>query len=117
MTTTPDLILLGPAPPYRGGIADTQWQFAKELQRQKKSVLLWTFTQLYPAVLFPGKTQFSTETYESSVPVERKIHAYTEAGRSIIYLDCQIASKTDPGFASKTDPPVKATLAPVSGFV
>ena len=77
MTTTPDLILLGPAPPYRGGIADTQWQFAKELQRQKKSVLLWTFTQLYPAVLFPGKTQFSTETYESSVPVERKIHAYT----------------------------------------
>ena len=65
MTTTPDLILLGPAPPYRGGIADTQWQFAQELQRQKKSVLLWTFTQLYPAVLFPGKTQFSTETYES----------------------------------------------------
>ena len=65
MTTTPDLILLGPAPPYRGGIADTQWQFAQELQRQKKSVLLWTFTHLYPAVLFPGKTQFSTNGQSS----------------------------------------------------
>ena len=71
-----DVVLLGPAPPYRGGIADTQWQFAQALQKQNKKVALWTFTQLYPEVLFPGKTQFSEEKVDSSIDIERKIHAY-----------------------------------------
>ena len=70
-----DVVLLGPAPPYRGGIADTQWQFAQALQKQNKNVALWTFTQLYPEVLFPGKTQFSEEKVDNSVDIERKIHA------------------------------------------
>lgn len=36
MASPLDLVLLGPAPPYRGGIADTQVHFAKALQKQKK---------------------------------------------------------------------------------
>ena len=71
-----DVVLLGPAPPYRGGIADTQGQFAQALQKQNKKVALWTFTQLYPKVLFPGKTQFSEEKVDTSELIERKIHAY-----------------------------------------
>ena len=76
MVSPLDLVLLGPAPPYRGGIADTQVHFAKALQKQKKSVELWTFTTLYPTLIFPGKTQFSTENIEPSVRIHRKIHAF-----------------------------------------
>ena len=76
MVSPLDLVLLGPAPPYRGGIADTQVHFAKALQKQKKSVELWTFTTLYPSLIFPGKTQFSTENIEPSVRIHRKIHAF-----------------------------------------
>ena len=36
---------------------------------------------------------------------------------NIATLCCQIASKTDPGFASKIDPPMKAISAHYSGFV
>ena len=75
MTTSPDLILLGPAPPYRGGIADTV-AICTRITTSKKCAPVDLHT-IIPRSNFPWKTQFSTETYESSVPVERKIHAYT----------------------------------------
>ncbi len=71
-----DFILLGPAHPYRGGIADSQNHFAKALIDLGYSVELWTYTQLYPSLLFPGKTQFSEEELLFSLPISRKIHAY-----------------------------------------
>ncbi len=73
---TNDIIILGPAFPYRGGIADTNHSFAKELQSKGYTVQLWTFTQLYPSILFPGTTQFSTERQQDTVNIKRKIHAY-----------------------------------------
>lgn len=71
-----NLILLGPAHPYRGGIADTNHAFATELNNQNISIELWTFTQLYPNIIFPGKTQYNTSEKEFSFPIHRKIHAY-----------------------------------------
>lgn len=71
-----NIIILGPASPYRGGIADTNISFGKELQLKGYAVELWTFTHLYPRFLFPGATQFSTEKKQSSIHIKRKIHAY-----------------------------------------
>lgn len=71
-----DFILLGPAHPYRGGIADTQTSLAKALIDLGYSVELWTFSHLYPALLFPGKTQFSGEKQVYNLPISRKVHAY-----------------------------------------
>ena len=67
-----DFILLGPAHPYRGGIADTQTSLAKALIDLGYSVELWTFSHLYPALLFPGKTQFSGEKQVYNLPISRK---------------------------------------------
>ena len=53
-----DCLILGPAYPYRGGIADTNHAFAKELIKQGETTEIWTFTKLYPNIIFPGKTQF-----------------------------------------------------------
>ena len=71
-----DFLLLGPAAPYRGGIADTQHALAKSLTYLGYKVKLFTFTQLYPALLFPGKTQFTEETENHPLSIERKVHAY-----------------------------------------
>ncbi|MEN8845271.1 MAG: hypothetical protein ABF261_03220, partial [Candidatus Arcticimaribacter sp.] len=71
-----DFLLLGPAATYRGGIADTQHALAKSLTDMGYKVKLFTFTQLYPALLFPGKTQFTEETENHSLSIERKVHAY-----------------------------------------
>ncbi len=72
-----DFLFLGPAYPYRGGIAVTQQALAKSLQEQGYQVKLWTFTALYPAFLFPGKTQFSNEPETHGLLIEQKIHAYS----------------------------------------
>ena len=71
-----DFLLLGPAYPYRGGIADTQHALAKSLKNEGYQVELWTFTQLYPSIIFPGKTQFSNETIPEGYAIHRNIHAY-----------------------------------------
>ena len=70
------IILVGPAPPFRGGIADTQYLLGKSLKDQGHQVELWTFTKQYPKLLFPGKTQLTTDSTPSSVPIHRKIHGF-----------------------------------------
>ena len=64
------LLLLGPAHPYRGGIAASTEQLARTLQQQGHEVDIRTFTLQYPALLFPGKSQFS----ESSAPKDLTIY-------------------------------------------
>lgn len=71
-----DCLILGPAYPYRGGISDTNHAFAEELINQNIRVEIWTFTKLYPNLLFPGKTQFESLEKEYTYPIHRKIHAY-----------------------------------------
>lgn len=53
------IILLGPAWPYRGGIADFNDRLADQFTRQGHQVIAVTFTLQYPKLLFPGKTQYN----------------------------------------------------------
>ncbi|MFO7844359.1 MAG: glycosyltransferase [Bacteroidales bacterium] len=50
-------ILIGPAYPLRGGIADFNQALAYSYQSENKDVKLYTFSLQYPGFLFPGKTQ------------------------------------------------------------
>ena len=58
MRTKKKVLLLGPAHPYRGGIADTQNYLAQNISRLGHEVLVFTFKYQYPKLLFPGKTQY-----------------------------------------------------------
>ena len=71
-----DFLLLGPVHPFRGGIADTQLAFGEALKKQGFKVQMWSFTQLYPSVLFPGTSQKSTEKKIIASNVSQKIHAF-----------------------------------------
>ncbi len=50
------ICLIGPAPPFRGGIANYNTQLALELLHHHE-VSLISFSRQYPALLFPGRTQ------------------------------------------------------------
>lgn len=70
------VLLLGPAHPFRGGIADTQNYLAQNLNALGHQVTVFTFTIQYPKLLFPGKTQLSNEKAPDQVNIKRKIHSF-----------------------------------------
>lgn len=63
-------ILIGPAYPLRGGIADFNQALAKSYQQKGHKVKVFTFSLQYPGFLFPGKTQFA----KGEKPVEIEIN-------------------------------------------
>ncbi len=73
------LVLIGPAHPYRGGIAHfletTYWG----LQTRGHRVEVVTFTRQYPERLFPGKTQYETAAVEDPVPAVRLLDTVNPA--------------------------------------
>lgn len=64
------IAILGTAHPFRGGIAAFNEQLAKQFIGEGNDVTIFTFTSQYPSILFPGKTQFSTEP-SPNVEIER----------------------------------------------
>ncbi len=65
------ITIVGPAWPYRGGIAAFNERLAHQLQAEGHEVKLYTFTLQYPGFLFPGKTQYSEEPAPSDLCIER----------------------------------------------
>ena len=51
------IAILGPAHPYRGGLASIMEIMARTFQRRGNEVDIKTFTLQYPSLLFPGKSQ------------------------------------------------------------
>ncbi len=51
------ITILGPAHPYRGGLASIMETMGRVYQSRGHAVDLCTFTRQYPALLFPGKSQ------------------------------------------------------------
>ena len=65
------IILLGPAHPYRGGLASIMETMAREYQSRGHEVRIYTFTVQYPSLLFPGKTQYVTTPPPEDLHIER----------------------------------------------
>lgn len=82
------IIIVGPAYPYRGGIADFNERLSREFQREGHEVTIYTFTLQYPGFLFPGKTQYSTSPAPVDLNIERKVNSinpinWIKVGREI----------------------------------
>jgi D-inositol-3-phosphate glycosyltransferase len=61
------IILVGPAHPLRGGIAQYTDQLYLHLSK-RHPVEVFTYSRLFPQLLFPGKTQFDTSNATIEVP-------------------------------------------------
>ncbi|MFI3281281.1 MAG: glycosyltransferase [Rikenellaceae bacterium] len=63
------ITIVGPAHPYRGGLASIMETMAREFQSRGDQVDIKTFTVQYPKLLFPGKSQ----TVDSAPPEDLSI--------------------------------------------
>jgi D-inositol-3-phosphate glycosyltransferase len=67
--------IIGPAYPYRGGIATTNERLAQEFLSMGFSVDMETFILQYPSFLFPGKTQFNDKAAPEILKIRRTINS------------------------------------------
>ncbi|MBR0072648.1 MAG: glycosyltransferase [Bacteroidales bacterium] len=83
-----NIIILGTAYPYRGGLSAFNERLATEYQNMGHNVEIYTFTLQYPSFLFPGKTQYSTEPAPHGLKIFRKVNScnpfnWIKVGREI----------------------------------
>ena len=69
------IIIVGPAYPLRGGLATYNQLLATKLQEQGHSVRIVTFSLQYPNILFPGKTQYSTDLKPENIEIEVSLNS------------------------------------------
>lgn len=69
------ITLLGTAWPFRGGLAAFNERLAYELMDEGHEVDIITFTTQYPSILFPGKTQYSSEPAPSGLKIRRMMNS------------------------------------------
>ncbi len=65
------IIIVGPAHPFRGGIAAFDERMAVDLQQLGHTVEIVNFTTQYPEFLFPGKTQFTNDPIPANLKITR----------------------------------------------
>ncbi len=68
------VIFLGPAYPYRGGIATIIETLARVFAARGWEVGVWTFRVQYPSWLFPGRSQFRDGTKPQDIDIQRVIN-------------------------------------------
>ena len=70
-----NIVILGTAHPYRGGLATFNERLARQFQDEGHNVRIITFTLQYPSFLFPGKTQFTTEKSPKGLKITREVNS------------------------------------------
>ncbi|MBK8882147.1 MAG: glycosyltransferase [Bacteroidales bacterium] len=71
----PEIISLGPAWPYRGGLASFNDRLARQFTDEGNKIEIITFRLQYPRILFPGKTQYTESTPPEGIHITRLINS------------------------------------------
>lgn len=69
------IILLGPAHPYRGGLATFSDRLAQQFSAEGHKVKIFTFSLQYPKLLFPGKSQYTDGPPPPGINIHRKLNS------------------------------------------
>jgi len=69
------ITFLGPAYPYRGGLAAFNERLAGQFTEECKDVEICTFRLQYPQFLFPGKTQFNDGPPPRGIKIIRQLNS------------------------------------------
>ena len=67
------IAIVGPAHPYRGGLASIMETMAREYQSRGYEVHILTFTLQYPSLLFPGKSQTVDTPPPADLDIRRRV--------------------------------------------
>lgn len=75
MTETKTIKIIGPAYPYRGGLANYNERLAREFIAHGHQVSIETFTLQYPNILFPGKSQYVDGAAPNDLEITRTVNS------------------------------------------
>lgn len=70
-----NIVIVGPAYPLRGGLSTYNQLLAVKLKEQGHNVRIVTFSLQYPSILFPGKTQYSTDPKPDNIDIEVSLNS------------------------------------------
>jgi len=91
-----NVIIIGTAYPFRGGGMSTyNERLARAYQKRGDQVTIYTFSLQYPGFLFPGKTQYSTDSAPDDLNIKVVINSvnpfnWIKVGREIKKLRADI---------------------------
>lgn len=69
------IVIIGPAYPLRGGIADFNEALAKSLNDDGHDCSIFSFKLQYPSILFPGKTQYKEQAVPPPISIYNTINS------------------------------------------
>lgn len=69
------IISIGPAHPYRGGLATFNDRLARQFMAEGHEIEILTFRLQYPRILFPGKTQYSDSPPPEGIRISRQMNS------------------------------------------
>ncbi|MES2559583.1 MAG: glycosyltransferase family 4 protein [Bacteroidota bacterium] len=69
------ILIVGPAYPLRGGLATYNERLAREFKAMGHQCDILSFSLQYPSLLFPGKTQFSTDAPPDDLNILTEINS------------------------------------------
>jgi glycosyltransferase involved in cell wall biosynthesis len=69
------ILIIGPANPYRGGIAALNERLATQLLNEGHDVEIISFSLQYPKFIFPGKTQYTNALPPKGIKISRLINS------------------------------------------
>ena len=72
---SPRIVIIGPAYPLRGGLSSFNERLAREFIANDYETEIYTFSLQYPAFLFPGTTQYSSEPAPADLLIHEKINS------------------------------------------
>ncbi len=70
-----NIVILGTAHPFRGGLAAYNERLATEFQNEGNNVTIYTFSLQYPSFLFPGKTQYADWEAPDNLNIKIKVNS------------------------------------------
>jgi D-inositol-3-phosphate glycosyltransferase len=75
MNSRKKVVIIGSAYPLRGGLSNFNERLAEEFLIDGWDVKIYTFSLQYPSLFFPGKTQYSSESYNGNVEIKALINS------------------------------------------
>lgn len=69
------IISLGPAYPYRGGLASFNDRLSQQFSAEGHNIEIVTFRLQYPGLLFPGKTQYTESPAPKGIKITRLLNS------------------------------------------
>lgn len=69
------VMLIGSAYPFRGGLAAFNERLMREFQTMGSDASIVTFSLQYPSLLFPGKTQYSSEPAPQGLKITQSLNS------------------------------------------